>query len=147
MAAEEGRGVEYALSDLAECIRLLIGRVREDSSHADQAARLKVLREAVHLNFGAAGGEYVLPSQQACCETERASLITAPHGLTRERRCGLRWSSRLCTRQRALAGPSSTCSSRPSEPSTPEPCPIPKLHRLRQHPPRPCSRRVRQDPV
>lgn len=76
MAAEEGRGVEYALSDLAECIRLLIGRVREDSSHADQAARLKALREAVHLNFGAAGGEYVLPSQQACCETERASLIT-----------------------------------------------------------------------
>mmetsp|Transcript_23990 Transcript_23990/g.79722 ORF Transcript_23990/g.79722 Transcript_23990/m.79722 type:complete len:96 (+) Transcript_23990:980-1267(+) len=75
VAAEEGRGVEYALSDLAECIRLLIGRVREDSSHADEAARLKALREAVHLNFGAAGGEYVLPSQQACCETERASLI------------------------------------------------------------------------
>ena len=35
----------------------------------------EALREAVHLNFGAAGGEYVLPSQQACCETERASLI------------------------------------------------------------------------
>ncbi|EOD16892.1 hypothetical protein EMIHUDRAFT_102833 [Emiliania huxleyi CCMP1516] len=45
VAAEEGRGVEYALSDLAECIRLLIGRVREDSSH--EAARLKALREAV----------------------------------------------------------------------------------------------------
>ena len=72
MAAEEGRGVEYALSDLAECIRLLIGRVREDSSHADKAARLKALREAVHLHFGAAGGEYVLPSQQAWLLRDRA---------------------------------------------------------------------------
>mmetsp|Transcript_4865 Transcript_4865/g.14931 ORF Transcript_4865/g.14931 Transcript_4865/m.14931 type:complete len:121 (+) Transcript_4865:572-934(+) len=77
VAAEEGRGVEYALSDLAECIRLLIGRVREDSSHADKAARLKALREAVHLHFGAAGGEYVLPSQQVRPPVELATVHKA----------------------------------------------------------------------
>jgi len=51
--------------------------VREDSSHADKAARLKALREAVHLHFGAAGGEYVLPSQQVRPPVELATVHKA----------------------------------------------------------------------
>ena len=46
-AGDEARGAEYALGDLAECVRLLVGVVTQAGARGDDKAGLEALRKEV----------------------------------------------------------------------------------------------------
>lgn len=77
--ADESKGAEYCLPDLAECLRLLIGQVRQDGTHSDGEAELEALHKEIKSQFGTARGQYILPSQQV--QTVELSTVHKAKGL------------------------------------------------------------------
>ena len=62
--SDESKGAEYSLGDLAECVKLLIGSVRQAGAQRSGEEELEALNEEIKSQFGTARGQYILPSQQ-----------------------------------------------------------------------------------
>ena len=76
---DEAKGAEYSLGDLAECVRLLIGVVRQAGAGADDEAGLAALRDEVQRGFGSAHGDFILPRDQV--QTVELATVHKAKGL------------------------------------------------------------------